>query len=281
MDSHRPFQQTPCEQKYSQTETESLAQTWGMNIHRHYLLGIPFDSYTDHQPLIHIYNGNKKGNARIERHRLKVQDFQYTMKYIPGKTNPCDRPSHHPLPLCQYTTQEMDGMVIDLDDELCISKIVTDDLPDAVTLKMVQQATKQDPTMQKLITCIQKGYTTDDHDLRDYWQVFQELTHWNGVILRRDRLLIPDAEVTPGTGSLRQLVVDTAHEGHLGIVKCKQLLQKWFPHLDTMVETRISSCLGCQATTYKKVRDPLKSTPLPGNEWTWIFGGHCPMANIY
>lgn len=45
-------------------------------------------------------------------------------------------------------------MVIDLDDDLCISKIVTDDLPDAVTLKMVQQVTKQDPTMQKLLTCI-------------------------------------------------------------------------------------------------------------------------------
>ena len=143
---------TPCEQKYSQTEKEFLAQSWGMNIHRYYLLGIPFDSYTDHQPLIHIYSGNKKGNARIERHRLKVQDFQYTMKYMPGKTNPCDYQSRHPLPLCQYTTQEMDNIVIDLDDDLCISKIVTDDLPDAVTLKMVQQATKQDPIMQKLIT---------------------------------------------------------------------------------------------------------------------------------
>jgi hypothetical protein len=32
-----------------------------MNIY--YLLGIPFDSYADHQQLIHIY---KKGNARIE-----------------------------------------------------------------------------------------------------------------------------------------------------------------------------------------------------------------------
>ena len=88
-------------------------------------------------------------------------------------------------------------MVIDLDDDLCISKIVTDDLPDAVTLKMVQQATKQDPIMQKLITCIQKGYITDDQNLRDYRHVFQELTHWNGVILRGDRLLIPDAEVDP------------------------------------------------------------------------------------
>ena len=55
--------------------TESPAQLWGMNIHRYYLLGIPFDSYTDHQPLIHIYNGNKKGNAHVKRHRLKVQDF--------------------------------------------------------------------------------------------------------------------------------------------------------------------------------------------------------------
>ena len=49
-----------------------------INTHRYYRLGIPFVSYTDHQPLIHIYNGNKKGNARIERHCLKVQDFQYT-----------------------------------------------------------------------------------------------------------------------------------------------------------------------------------------------------------
>ena len=96
--------------------------------------------------------------------------------------------------------------------------IVTNDLQDAVTLKMVQQATKQDPIMQKLITCIQKAYiTTDDHNLRDYRHVFQELTHWKTVILRGDRLLIPDTEVTPGTGSLRQQVVDTVHEGHLGI----------------------------------------------------------------
>ena len=33
---------TPCEQKYSQSEKESLAQPWGMNIHCFFLLGIPF-----------------------------------------------------------------------------------------------------------------------------------------------------------------------------------------------------------------------------------------------
>ena len=176
-------------------------------------------------------------------------------------------------------------MVIDQDDNLCISKIVTDNLPDAVTLKMIQQATKQDPVTQKLIACIQKGHISDDPDLHDYQQVFKELTHWNGVILRGERLLIPDAEITPSTGTLRQQVVDTAHEGHLGIVKCKQLLRTklWFPHLDKMVETRINNCLGCQATTYKPVRDPLKSTPLPDRPWQRVdmdFWGPMPNGNI-
>ena len=155
--------------------------------------------------------------------------------------------------------------MIDLHDDLCISKIVID----AVTLKIVQQATKQDPIMQKLITCIQKEYITDDHNLRNYRHVFQELTHWNGVILRGFGLLIPDAEVTLGTDGQRQQVVDTAHEGYLGIVKCKQLLRArlWFLHLDTMVERRINGCLGYQATTYKPVRDPLRPTLLPDRLW--------------
>ena len=94
---------TPCEMNYSQIQKESLAQAWGMNIHRYYLLGIQFDSYTDHQPLVPIYSGLCRGNARVERHRLKVQGFQYEMKYLPGKENPRDYQSRHPLPLETYS----------------------------------------------------------------------------------------------------------------------------------------------------------------------------------
>ena len=154
----------PCEMNYSQIKKESLAQAWGMNIHRYYLLGIQFDSYTDHQPLVPIYSGRRRGNARVEHHRLKVQGFQYEMKYRPGKENPCDYQSRHPLPLETYSAQQLEDMVIDMDDELCINKIITDDLPDAVTLPMIQTATEQDPTLQKLINDIQKGYTGNDPD---------------------------------------------------------------------------------------------------------------------
>ena len=82
----------PAEQNYAPIEKESLAQAWGMNMFRYYLLGIPFDSYTDHEPLLSIFGGSKKGNSRVERHRLKVQGFRYTMKYITGKDNPILHP---------------------------------------------------------------------------------------------------------------------------------------------------------------------------------------------
>ena len=157
---------TQCEQKHSQIEKESLPQPWDMTTHRFYLLGIPFESHRDRQPLIPIYSGKRRGNARIERHRSKVQGFQYVMKYLPGKENLCDYQSRHPILLEQYTQQQLEDMVIDIDDELCINKIVTDDMPDAVTLPMIQEAMKQDATMQKLVKAIQRGYVGSDPHLQ-------------------------------------------------------------------------------------------------------------------
>ena len=263
---------TTCEKNYSQIEKESLSQAWGMNIHRFYLLGIKFDSYTDHQPLLPIYCGRKRGNARVERHRLKVQGFQFEMKYLPGKENPCDYQSRHPVPLKYYSERQLDDMVIDNDDELCINKIVTDDIPDAVTLAMIQAATKADPIMQKLVRCIKKGYIGNDPDLKAFRQIFHELAYVQDIILRGDKLVIPDAEFMPGAGSLRQVIIDLAHEGHQGAVKCKQLLRSrlWFPNLDRLVETRVSECLACQATTYTPHRDPLQPTILPERPWQCV-----------
>ena len=173
---------TPCEQGYAQIEKESLAQSWGMNMHRYYLLGISFDTYTDHQPLVPIYSTSKKqGPIRVEKYRLKVQNFQYNIKYIPGKKNPCDYASRHPVPLANYSEDEIDNMIIDHGDEYCINKIITDDLPDAVTAEMIREATAKDPTCQKLIACIKKGHITEDDDLKPYRQVFHELTHFKGV----------------------------------------------------------------------------------------------------
>ncbi|XP_043240081.1 uncharacterized protein K02A2.6-like [Amphibalanus amphitrite] len=107
-----------------------------------------------------------------------------------------------------------------------------------------------------------------------------------GVILKQDRLFIPDVELYPGSGSLQDVVVDLAHEGHQGVVKCKRLLRSkvWFPGMDKKVEQKISRCLGCQALTPTTRRDPLQPSPLPDHAWQHLdadFWGPLPSNGEY
>ena len=99
--------------------------------------------------------------------------------------------------------------------------------------------------MQKLTKCINKGHLTDDPDLIPFRDVFWELTNFDGVVLQGEKLLIPDSEFTPGI-SLRQMIVDLAHEGHQGEVKSKRYLRSrvWFPHMDKLVSAKVADCLG-------------------------------------
>ena len=82
---------TPTEQNYSPLERESLAQSWTMEQFRFYTVGNSFTSWTDHEPLVQIYNNTQRTTSkRVSRHRDAIQDLQYTMKYIKGENMPCD-----------------------------------------------------------------------------------------------------------------------------------------------------------------------------------------------
>ena len=86
---------------------------------------------------------------------------------------PVDYKSWHPLSLTSYSQQQLADMVIYYSDELCISKIVTDDLPSLITMTIVKQATNQDHQLQKLISCIKKGHLTNDPDLKEYCSYYK------------------------------------------------------------------------------------------------------------
>ena len=113
-------------------------------------------------------------------------------------------------------------MIMGEDDELCINRIITSDLPDAVTMDMVRKATNKDSKAKKLMSSIAKGYIGADEDLKPYRKVFHELTAANGIILKGDKLYIPDSELRPGSGNLQQHCVELAHEGHQGETKTKK-----------------------------------------------------------
>ena len=78
-----------------------------------------------------------------------------------------------------------------------------------------------------------KTPTKKDHFPDSFVKVWSELSVCDGLLLRQERLVIPE--------SLQTRIIKIAHKGHLGIVNTKRLLRSkvWFRNLDNEVENGI------------------------------------------
>lgn len=77
---------SPAEQNYSTTEKELLAIIKSVKHFRPYLYGIKFTIVTDHRPLQWLYN-HKELSGKLFRWRVKLMEYDYEIKYKPGKQN--------------------------------------------------------------------------------------------------------------------------------------------------------------------------------------------------
>ena len=169
-------------------------------------------------------------------------------------------------------------MVTDLADEMDISKIITDDLPDAVMLPMIQQTTKQDPICNKIITRIQKGYITDDPALKPYRHIFRERDHihrWRNPMSRQ--LAHPRCRIS----SWLRIIQMPSYWHHTrrspgnNQVQATAWSKVWFRKLTIMIQEKIQQCQGCKATSYHPAWGPFKPTPLPDRPWQQVDMDFC------
>ncbi|CAD7001845.1 unnamed protein product [Ceratitis capitata] len=74
------------EKNYSTVEKELLAIVWATKYFRPYLFGRHFTIKTDHRPLIWLSN-LKEPNAKLQRWKIKLNEFDFDINYIKGKEN--------------------------------------------------------------------------------------------------------------------------------------------------------------------------------------------------
>ena len=250
-----------------QIDREALAIRWARERCYKYLIGSSFVIETDHQPLIPLFNNPPSRPAmRIERWPLYLQQFDYQLKYCPGKQIAADYLSRHMLLLTESDIQASEAR------KQVVHSIITGTAPHATSLADIQAATREAQDLRKLIPLIQAGNhraCKSDPDLAKYALVFHELNYIEGVVTRGHQVVIPK--------SLQEQVISICHEGHLGIAKTKQLLRPrvWFPGIDKSVKRKIASCIPCQASTNSSQREPLKMPPTPKGPWLQLSADFC------
>ena len=241
---------TDAERRYAPIERECLAAIWGTEKYHHYLSGGSFKLVTDHEPLVPLLNNpQKKAPVRIERMRIKIMGYDYQAEYRPGKDNPADWGSRHPLKEEPLEEEELEHYV---------NLLTHSQINSAITIEEIKKHTAESEMMQKIIKMIQVGQRDIKNPAFEPFKfVFPELAVVDGLVLRGDRIVVPN--------TLQNKIVNIAHEGHLGITKTKNLLRSrvWFPKMDKITEEVIRNCMACQVTAPQTARLPLKMTELP------------------
>lgn len=74
------------ELNYPTVEKELLSIVWSVNYFRHYLLGKKFRIFTDHRPLVYLFNMNNP-SSRLIKFRLKLEEYDFEIEYVKGKDN--------------------------------------------------------------------------------------------------------------------------------------------------------------------------------------------------
>ena len=253
---------TDVETRYMQTEKEALAIVWACERLHHYIFGVHFTLLTDHQALEVIYGSKvKRTSLRIERWVLRLQCYDFTVKYVKGADNIADSLSRLIKVAQSGVELEQPSDTVE-NTELYVRHTILGAVS-AVTAKEVERASFDDTEMSYIRNALENNrFDALPADVpRVFRAIRDELCIIGKLLLRGNRIVVPVG--------LRERMLELGHEGHLGIVGTKQNLRArvWWPGIDLDVERYVKKCHGCQLTGSATPRDPVRVTDLPNAPW--------------
>ena len=255
------------ELRYSQVEREALAVVLACEKHKLYLLGKPFTLRVDNRAIEIIYNNpNSNPPCRIKRFSLRLTDYDFKVEHVPGIDNIADYLSRNPIERIDINDETVES-------EQFIHFIACNNVPRAICIEEFMEETKKDLTLTRLITALKTGREFTD-SIQSFKHIKNELSvYQDSIVMRGSTIVVP--------ASLQLRCATIAHEGHQGVVKTKRLLRErvWFPKMDKLIESIISSCKSCQLTSRGNRSIPIVSSIFPQKAWTILaldfFGPLC------
>ncbi|KAJ1526442.1 hypothetical protein ONE63_009576 [Megalurothrips usitatus] len=264
---------TDTEKRYAQIEKEALALTWACEKFAMFITGDPdLLLRTDHKPLVSLLGDKPLSELtpRLQRMRMRLMRFSFKIEHVSGKAlHSPDTLSRAP----QQPTGPVDDADVLTDGEVELhARAVVADLPVAdPVLRMVQEGQQRDAVTQAVLRCVHEGWPHPRAvtvDLAPYHRERANLAAVDGILVRGDRLVIPE--------SLRADMLGRLHAGHLGETKClgRARASVWWPGVSEDVRRTCADCEICAQHRPQPV-EPLMPSPVPERPWQRVAADLC------
>ena len=249
---------TSAETRYAVIEKEALGILWACIKFREYILGKEFTVVTDHKPLVAILGDrhlDEIASPRLQRIRLRLTCYQFNIVHVAGKDmHMPDLLSRCPLP---YEQGEDEALVQELEEQAA-GVMMASPVSDTVR-EQVRKAQGEDAAMQAIIGYLQSGFPPGRGALqpgvRQYWNVRHDLWCVDGLLMYKDRLVVPE--------SMQQTMLLKLHEAHLGATKMRLRAQQavYWPGMSKQVAQMVEGCKTCCKFRVNRVEPLLPSEP--------------------
>ena len=134
-----------------------------------------------------------------------------------------------------------------------------------IDIGLVKSASAMDPTTQLLKNAIYKGWPEYrkhcPKELWDYWNIRCDLVLEDGLILKGDRVVVPEY--------LRARVLEVTHTGHQGETKCLLLARQsvFWPGISNDIRQMVKDCEICNRHQQAQPKLPAMQPDLPTRPW--------------
>ena len=251
---------TSSERNYSVIQRECLAIVFALKQFRHYLLGRPFQLYTDHAPLQWL--SAQKMEGMLARWSLAIQEYDFKIVYRRGSSNNnADALSRPPKELCAITVGLPHYSSMELRASQCSDNI----------LSVVLQARSNSAD-------IPQSKRWNKSPLYRYKQIWHQLKVVDGVLYRQYRPDPTNQTVTVPIlpPNLQKDALTRNHDaptaGHFGSEKTLERLRHdaFWINMAKDVAEYCRQCPTCQQSKLSMPqRAPLQNIPI-GQPWQMI-----------